>query len=102
MTDNQPNPPLAIPNHVLDAGHTVVLDSRVRGLDVGQTSARVLHEAGPLLVAAELRRLASDLYRRSDNVPLSRTGGGIERVGALRDLADQLSTRADQLDGGTR
>lgn len=58
----------------------------------------------PIIVAAELRRLAADLYRRSDNVPLGRSSGtvnhGVERVGDLREAAERLLARAHELDGG--
>lgn len=48
--------------------------------------------------AHKLREVAADLYRRSDNIPLGRGGTGIDRVGALRDLADALTARAETLE----
>lgn len=50
------------------------------------------------VIASELRRRASDLYRRSDNVALGRDGSGVDRVGQLREQADDLIARAERLD----
>lgn len=50
-------------------------------------------------VAEELDRQASDLERRSDNVPMGREGHGVERVGTLRDVASRLRDRASLLRG---
>ena len=50
-------------------------------------------------VAAELSGIAADLYRRSDNVPMSGDGRGVERVGTLREIADRLTSRAASLRG---
>jgi hypothetical protein len=63
----------------------------------------VLELGSPLVVADRLRRIAADLYRRSDNTVMT-TSSGIERVGTLRQIADQLSAEAAELDpqGGTR
>lgn len=59
----------------------------------------VLEAVAPLIDRAaradELDAVARDLYRRSDNVPLDRSGSGIERVGTLRETADRLKARAD-------
>lgn len=52
--------------------------------------------------ADELRARAYDLYRRSDNVPMSADNrASIERVGDLREEAEQLMARAAVLYGGT-
>jgi hypothetical protein len=53
--------------------------------------------------AEELRARARELYRRSDNVPLfsGDDRAAIERVGDLREEADRLMARADELDGGS-
>jgi len=60
----------------------------------------VIDAAAPLIVAAELRRIAADLRRRSDNAPMSGDDHGVEWVGTYRDIADHLSARADALDSG--
>lgn len=62
----------------------------------------ILQLAAPYLVAAELRRIASQWERRSDNIPLGRNASReqVSRVGDLREFADLLRVRADELDGG--
>jgi len=52
------------------------------------------------VTANQLRVMANDLYRRSDNVPLSTDDGSINRVGELREVADKLSALASELNGG--
>lgn len=54
------------------------------------------HEASE--TADELRKRANMLYRRSDNVPLSRDGSGVDRVAELRTEADALMAHADKMD----
>lgn len=71
--------PLGVPNDALALAHAVALDSRRRRLDISQMSARIMHEAGPMLVAAELRRLAN-----------SSAGYGPNAATLLRARADEL------------
>lgn len=91
---------LHIPDAVADMGAMALRGYAIAESDLVDAASEVLQAAGPALVADELRRFAAGLYRRSDNVPLGRDGGGIERVGCLRDLADQMIARADELLGG--
>lgn len=63
----------------------------------GPAKENVRRIAAPV-VAAELRRLAYRLQQRSDNTLMTRDGGGQERVATLRQTADELIARADELD----
>ena len=48
-------------------------------------------------IADELDWIAADVERRSDNVPMSRDGRGIEKVGTLREIAERIRARAADL-----
>lgn len=63
-----------------------------------------LDDAAPLIVAAELRRMAALYERKADAVMLHRDGRGTERRVAFLGSADMASARADDLDllGGVR
>jgi len=80
--------------------YTAGTHAAMRCEDAFYVANDVLDAAAPLIVAVELRRMAADLYRRSDNVSMSGDGRGIERVGTFREIADLLIARADELDGG--
>lgn len=87
---------LPIPDQAIDA----LLDQLGWSAGGGEMARAVLAAAAPLVVAAELRRLARDYERRSDNVPLGRDAhatGAVDRVGALREFAQELRARADEL-----
>ena len=61
---------------------------------------RALAVAGPHFVVNELERIAYDLERRSDNVPMSRDGRGVEKVGSLREIAERIRARIAALRTG--
>jgi hypothetical protein len=85
--------PLTVPADALDQAYDIALDSRSRGLDLGQMSARIMHEAAPRVVAAELRRLARIANDCAPD-PGSFAGWG----DAMDGMAGLLRARADELD----
>lgn len=88
----------SIPEAAYEAGERAAQPYvAARALDV---ACDVLRAAVPLDRACELRRIAADLRRRSDNAPVSGDGHEVEWVGTYRDIADHLSARADEIDGG--
>lgn len=66
--------------------------ARKAGLDV-------LNAALPLALADELDSIAFDVERRSDNVPMTKDGRGIEKVATLREIAEKIRARAAEIRG---
>lgn len=66
--------------------------ARKAGLDV-------LNASLPLVFADELDSIAFDVERRSDNVPMSQDGRGIEKVATLREIAAKIRDRAAEIRG---
>lgn len=97
-------PAIRIPGEAVNAAARQIHTSFETAAPIEQHAARetavdALNAAAPTLIAAELDRIAFDLNRRSDNVPLSDVRS-TEKVAVLREIAEEFYARSKNLRGG--